>query len=400
MGSAADGVKRIASLVEDARREKRRHPSGWEPGVVFEGDDGLLTVGPLREQPNDWSELLRVWGLDPEVYEVDESTPPEFRAWDSPSKSDGVTRLFYYRARVRVRRSRSVNVDDLVSRVDRWRPLKHRIGTGSGVSLVVPLADWQIGKQGTDATIERCLVALDALECEVRRLGKLLGGFDALYLVGMGDIVEQCTGNYPSQEFTVELNRREQFRVAFRLLVEYVTRLGRLVDRMVVSAVGGNHGENRRGGKKFTGDGDNDDVLLFELVGEALRQSDRWGHVSVVLPDDQLSVVLDVSGVPVGFTHGHLARSGGGLPQAKLMDWWKSQAFSEQAVGDARILVSGHYHHLSVVDFGPKVHIQCPSMDSGSKWWVDRGGGVSAAGTLVFAVSDGFVSGFDFLRVL
>ncbi len=90
---------------------------------------------------------------------------------------------------------------------------------------------------------------------------------------------------------------------------------------------------------------------------------------------------MDICGTPVGFTHGHIA-GGSGNPQAKLRTWWSNQTFGNQPIGNAKILFSGHYHHFSVVEYGDKIHIQCPSMESISEWWADFKGEVSRPGTV------------------
>jgi hypothetical protein len=68
-----DLAKRLAALegeqVPEAKREKTL-PSGWEPGVVWEGTHGTITTGAVDETPTEWDDLLRARGLDPEIYEV------------------------------------------------------------------------------------------------------------------------------------------------------------------------------------------------------------------------------------------------------------------------------------------------------------------------------------------
>ena len=61
----------------------------------------------------------------------------------------------------------------------------------------------------------------------------------------------------------------------------------------------------------------------------------------------------------------------------------KSREISQDAEL-ALTLVTGHYHHFSVVDHGPRVWVQCPANDGGSRWWQDATGAVSRAGMLTF----------------
>ncbi len=55
--------------------------------------------------------------------------------------------------------------------------------------------------------------------------------------------------------------------------------------------------------------------------------------------------------------------------------------FGLQAVADAEILVSSHFHHLTVTGHGGRVHIQTPANDPGSAWCRNLSGAQAAAGT-------------------
>ena len=129
-----------------------------------------------------------------------------------------------------------------------------------------------------------------------------------------------------------------------------------------MAAVGGNHGENRKGGKSFTSFGDNDDVAVFEQVAEACAVNPpAFGHVTFVLPEDELELSLDVAGAVLGIAHGHQAAKTG--PEG-IEAWWKGQAFGQQAVADASVLLTGHAHFLSVRQNGPRTHISIRQLRS------------------------------------
>ncbi|MBF9651872.1 hypothetical protein, partial [Streptococcus pseudopneumoniae] len=77
------------------------------------------------------------------------------------------------------------------------------------------------------------------------------------------------------------------------------------------------HGENREQGKAITTPDDSDDLAVFEQVGEIIASNpERYHRVSVFLPT-ALRMTLDIAGVPVGFTHGHIARGESG-PVGKI----------------------------------------------------------------------------------
>ncbi len=377
-------------------RRRTRAPSGWEPGVAWDGNEGELTSGPV-DKPLDgeaWEELLAIWDLDPTIYEVVE--PVRFRAWDAAIGGGAVQRMYYYRATIRRRTSEHAGdtTEDVAKLIAEWpRKLPKHTEADGELAMIVNLADWQTGKGeggGTASLIERTTQMIADVRQrykELRATGREIG---ALYVAGLGDIIEQCTGNYPSQAFTTDLHRRGQTKVARRLILAAITAWAPDFKRVVVLAVPGNHGENRIDGKKFTTDGDNDDVALFETVAEICRASPALGHVSFVIPEDELTVVLDIAGTRVGFTHMHQVGGSGGMPQKKIKDWWAQQAFGQQPVGEAEILVSAHFHHFSVIEYGERrVHFQCPSNDGGSKWFADKTGASSRSGTLTFLVGGG-----------
>jgi predicted phosphodiesterase len=214
----------------------------------------------------------------------------------------------------------------------------------------------------------------------------------------LGDLVEGCDGHYDIQTFTVEVDRRDQVKIARRLLRDALIRWSKLVPEITVAAIGGNHGENRKNGKSFTTLADNDDVALVESVAEIFGANpEAYGHVKFAIPTDELSLTLEVKGKIVGITHGHLARGGTG-PEAKLRRWIADQTLGRQAIGDCDILVSGHYHSLKMADWGGVKWIQAPALDGGSIWWRQSTGEIADVGVLTFLVSNAGVTDLQLLR--
>lgn len=371
--------------------ESRRHPSGWEPGIAWSGDAGTITTAPLDAEPTGgvWAELVADWGLDPTTTEVVPGTI-QVRAWDT---HDG-RRLRYYRAALRAKTDTGerADIEALCAIVMRRRSIVAPIITGDR-ALLVALSDWQLGKGeggGTPATTERICAAIDALPARLRELKRSGRAVSAVYLVGLGDLVEQCAGHYPGQTFTTDLDRREQLRLARRLILRAVDTVSPLVPRVVLAAVPGNHGENRNAsGKAYTRTTDNDDLAVVEQVAEVLAANPaRYGHVSTVLAESA-TLVLDVAGVPTAFAHGHKS-GGGGHPAQRVEKWWQGQVMGRQPVADASILITGHYHHLIVSEGTGRTMVQVPAMDGGSEWFTDRTGQSSPAGMLTLGVGTAY----------
>lgn len=390
----ADDFLRVQQDLEQARRPRRRHPTGWEPGV--DTARGVITVEGGDSPPTDWSEIVGQFGLDPQAWTVDEDYPVQVRTWDS-----GERRCFYYRATLKpLRSSVSVDVDALVSRIARRRISAPAASDGPARALVIALSDWQVGKVdggGVDAFVQRVDSLRRAVPKRVRDLKRMGVPIDRLYVLTLGDLIEGCDGHYAQQTFSVELDRRQQVKLVRRLLVDLIADWAKLVPQVVVAAVPGNHGENRQAGKSFTRFEDNDDLAVVEQAAEIFGANpDAFSHVRFMLADGDMTLTLDVAGTIVGVAHGHQARGGSG-PQQRLARWWRDKAQARHPIGDADVLVSGHYHHLQVVQDGPRTWLQCPSLDGGSRWFEEQGGPTTACGTLTFVCD---ADGWDHLMVL
>lgn len=376
--------------VKQAKRERASHPKGWEPGVEENGDGTAVAVSTPFESDNvDEIALIESWNLDPNEWRIVGKVG--VRRWQTATAGW----LHSYKADlVRKTGAGIVDYDDVVKEIKGRRPLKSSKPTGDQ-AFVVCIADPQMGKDdgyGVDGTVQRFLDAIDSVEervKELRLIGRKLG---TLYVFGMGDLIEGCSGHYAQQTFRVELNRRDQVKVMRRLITKALQRWADLFDTVVVSCVGGNHGENRSGSKSFTDFADNDDVAIFEQISEIFKENPgRYGHVKFVIPNDELAVTLDVCGTITTITHGHLGR-GGANPQQKQLNWWKNQAHGLQPAGDSTLLLTGHYHHFSLVQDGAKTHIQCPALEDRSDWWTNTSGQDSPPGVLTLVVGGGTYS--------
>jgi len=391
------------SLKDRTTGPPEKHPKGWEPGVVWNGDAGEVSSGPMEDQPDDgiWQEIVKDFGVTRSVRIVPGSI--QVRAWET---HDG-RKLRYYRARLEpasLDDENRADIEELCKMVARRRPLTApNPGEGGDRSLVVALADWQVGKAGevgggTPEFVERLLATYDRLLAHAKKMRKD-HRVETVYCIGLGDLIENCDGHYSAQTFNVDLDRREQVRLVRHLILELIEQLAKANFRTILGAVPGNHGENRRNGKAFTNVFlDNDDLAVVEQVAEILAHNpERYNNVFVptgAIAEDH-TMTLDVSGVRVGFAHGHQMRAN----QASL--WWAKQALGKQPIAQADLLVSGHYHHLTVSESSGRTHFQAPAMDGGSRWWTAMSGASAPSGMLTFLAGQGCgVRGWSDLAVL
>lgn len=375
--SLRDELTAVANEGELTARKRE-----WRPGVEWLGDEGTVVSepGPASVEA-DWDEILRRWDLDPAHFQIVE--PVLFNTWGG---KDGQQNK-QWKAKVVRRSAPAVDLEPLVREALRRKPSK-RTFTGDGTFNVV-LGDWQIGKadgDGLEGTIQRVIDARERVierVRDLRRIGRPLGKLNVLWT---GDSVEGCVGHYASQTFSVELDRRDQVKVTRRLLADSLMAWSKHFDSVTVAAVGGNHGEYRKGGKAFTGLHDNDDLAVVEQVQEILAANpDAFKHVRFAVARDSVTCTIESAGWILGLTHGHVA-GGSGAPEKKLRDWWQKQAGGKQPIGDSDVLVTGHYHHLRVADWGGCFWLQCPALDGGSEWWRVAMGEQSQAGMLTFGM--------------
>lgn len=393
-----------AHLVVKDRRGKA--PKGWEPGVRMEGDTGEGVTVPTVEPDPDERQVLTLMGLDADRWAVVGSL--RVSTWQSAAGDW----LYAYRAQVARREdaeAHRVDLDDCLAAIAGWTPPDVPAEDGDD-AIVVALSDWQLGNGeggGSVATVQRVLRMIDGVERriqELRALGRPVGW---LYVFLLGDLVEGCDGFYAMQQYGTDADRRSQVKVVRRLLLEALTRWAPYFPegQTVVAGVAGNHGENRKDGKAYTTFADNDDVAVIEQVADVFQshREDVLRAVRFVVPDDRLALTIDVAGTPVGIVHGHQF-GGGANAQKKALEWWKGQAFGlRDGLSEARILVSAHFHHLTVTehvaeeDGAGRWHFQTPAMDGGSRWFADLTGSTSKAGTLTFRVT---ATGWDDLAVV
>lgn len=274
-----------------------------------------------------------------------------------------------------------------------------------GSTAIWNLADWQLGKRefyqgrvlawddgGTEATVARIMGSVDRACRRVKQLRRAGEKIDRVLIVGLGDVLERCSGNYASQAFAADLHEEDQRQLALALILKIIDQAVRLGVDVTVTAVGGNHGETRLAGKAFTTVADNADVGLFRAAHQAWNLLAEHGapaadRVRFHLPDHPLIIGLDVAGVPMAWTHGHLAS--GGPVATRQVNWWMKQAFAFEDLAAAQVLTTGHYHHRASLELAgdgpggtPRWWHQCPAQDAGSGWFENAQAGTSAAGML------------------
>lgn len=403
----------VALSVAGAPAHKHSH--GMEPRVEIDGDEGLLVSAVTENADPERDALLVGSDLNPAEWQIvgdlafnkwQGMVPVEAESSDCKCSPRQTVRhhemRWQYQYKARLRRysaQRRAEVEALIEEIRTHVPVPFAEPRGEDAFAVI-LADTQAGKSdgdGSDGMVRRFLAGIDGVERRVSDLRKIGRAFGPLYIFGLGDLIENCDGHYPQQSFRADLNRRDQVNLMRRLIMKAIQRWAPLFERVVIAAVAGNHGENRKDGKSFTDFADNDDVAIFDQLEDAVSMNPgAYGHVSFRIPKHELTLTLDVAGEIVGLTHGHITGKAratlsskikeASAPARRVIDWWAAQAHGKQPIGDARILLTGHYHHLLVTESGTKTHIQAPALDGGSDWWRNLSGQDARPGILTLRI--------------
>ncbi len=352
MSNLEDFAKTVKDRDPRTSKKKIEHPKGFEPSASFsqQTKSGEIVSKPQKENKVDWKEQLESYfGADAKNYRVLEDTA-EIRFWDSNVGNGAVERLYYFKAKI-VSNKAYMPDDDfkkLLNQAKKKKPTSSKKPTKNSKTFCIALSDWQIGKEGTKATIDRWMDSIPKIKEQIKTLRKS-ETIDQLFIAGLGDIVEGCTGFYAQQEFTVELDYRQQQKVARRMAYTALKELVPMFDKTVVSFIAGNHGEPRNSGKSFTTFSDNRDIMLGEELAEIFKEAPAYkDKIDFIMPDS-LSITLDISDTVVTLVHGHQMR-GGGNPQAKARTWLANQSLARSEIADSDLLLMGHYHFLVLMN--------------------------------------------------
>jgi predicted phosphodiesterase len=396
-----DKFAQTRSTKPTHNKTKVNHPKGFEPSVYYseKTKSGEIVSKPQPTNNVDWQEQLESYfGVDASNYRVVENTA-EIRFWDVNAGMGQIERLYYFKAKIV---SNEVYMPDedfkkLLQLASKKKPLPKQKVTKNTKTFTIALADFQIGKGGTEESIERFMSYIPKIKKQVKELQKH-ETIDQVLFAGLGDLVEGCSGHYAMQEFQTELDDRQQQKVARRMIYTLIKEIMPLFKRGLVAFAGGNHGEKRQNGKAYTTFGDNKDVMLAEELQEIFKEAPAYKDIlDFIIPENELSLTFDVSGVVISILHGHQMRSGINS-QAKSRKWLSDQAFARNSIADSDILLHGHYHYFSAYESSDRLIVQAPTLDSGSEWFENTKGDKSRAGMLTLVI--GGEEKWDYIKVI
>ena len=368
------------------------YKSGWQPDIEVNEQTGLGHITHVGTDPNyrtKFDEILRDWGFDPKFYEIEGAVRAS--SWNAQLKGGETTTFFAFKGVVKKKRpGHDKYFQSLFKQAGKNPPITKKFNAGD-TAFMWFMSDWQLGKKdfGVEDTIKRYDQALQDGVNRIKDLRKLGVEIDEIYMVGMGDLTENCTPFFfESQPHSVSLSLIEQYALARSMIMKTIDTFLPHSPKLVLAGVPGNHGEMTRTSKGQVASSrlDNSDTMHLEICREIMSANpDRYGKVEVNVPDG-FHQTLIIKGKKVSFTHGHMS-GGSGNPEAKIENWWKGQMYGWLPPGDAEILVTAHYHHLRMKQQGDRTWFQCPSIDA-SIDFTARTGLWSHPGVLTFTIND------------
>ena len=370
------------------KKIKIEHPPRFKPGFKFseKTNSGEIVSEPQKTNKINWQEqLYDYFGDEAENYSVVPGTA-EIRFWDTNMGAGDVQRMYYFKAKIVSNKNYMVDNDfqKLLKEAGKKTVAKKQTKK-IDETFVIVLSDWQIGKKGSAKTIERFNEAIPKIKQQIKLLKKN-NNINQILFAGVGDIVEGCSGYYDMMEYSVEMDYRQQQKVARRMAYKLIKETLPLFDNGIAAFIGGNHGEYRKGNKAFTSFGDNRDVQLAEELYEIFKEAPAYkDKLQFIIPDDELSLTFDVSNITLSIVHGHQMKSGVNA-QAKAKKWLSDQSLSRNALADADVLLMGHFHFFSAYETSNRLIIQAPTLDSGSEWFENVYGDKSEPGILTLTL--------------
>ena len=343
-----------------------------------EGGYFVSTPRTAGELP-DAVELFKDFELDPKVWQVVSVRKSRWQRYDGE---------WLEAARVNVRPASllselDLDYDKLVVDISKWKPGKVEKATGP-LYAIYAIGDTQYGKDaggGTEATIERVLKGIEesvARHKELLKLGRQIG---TVVLPQLGDCIEGSTSQKGMVLGRSDLGVTQQVRIGRRVLMAWVKAFAPLCEELIIPVVPGNHDEPHR--ITMTDPIDSWQIEVVAAVQDACAENPALSHVKFYYPkSDHATLAIDLGGTVLGLAHGHQARDMG--------KWIAGQATGRTPVGQADVLMTGHFHHFRADQIGPRLWIQVPAMDGGSAWFRDKSGLESPTGIVSLVIGEGY----------
>lgn len=347
----------------------------------------VTTAAPLALAA-DWDAIFRKFNLDPAEFVILDDTV-RCSTWQQSARASNGDRdtvqLYAYKARFARKQAGAADVASLIESIREWEAPAQRVTRpGEPVSLIVGMADFQLGKgegDGTKGTLARLEHSLASITAHVDQLQADGVPLEHLVLANMGDHTEGVQGSYSSQTHQADLNTRDQIKLALEVNMQWIKALAPKFERTTYAACLCNHGQLARGTGRdnVTDDADNATGLIGDTLRMVCDLHEDLANIEWVVPREEMITTFNASGVNIAAAHGHKI-------SGKEEAWLASQSLmlTHTKGFTPDLWFTAHRHSAAVNDYGPYSRIQATTVDPGSKWYTDQTGMYSRPGVTTF----------------
>jgi hypothetical protein len=372
-------------MLENLEPAKRvRSPKEVTPVIEFNGYEGEATTPGYLGDVADFDDFLVDAGFDPLTIEV---IPPmrtsRWQRWDGQW-------LTSYRFRFR---SKSSTTDLPLLMAEAKRKVTRKpIAAPQPKAFVILWSDLQVGKVDYRGNSQTLISRIDLMQSRLVDLVKRERP-ERIYFVDTGDTIENFNNvSSMSQLQSNDLSIMEQVDLATTFAWQTLKMLVSYVPDVTYVSVGSNHCQWRIGSQTVGKATDDWAVFIGRQLARLASEQDLPIRFIEPQPHDE-SLAVDVFGDGfhiLGVVHGHQAKR----PEM-VGDWWRKQAFGQQPVSDASLLVHGHFHHLRVTEMGStprgtsRFLVSASTLDNGSGWYLKNAGEDSVPGCTTLMLEKG-----------
>jgi hypothetical protein len=208
-------------------------------------------------------------------------------------------------------------------------------------------------------------------------------------VVDTGDIIEGVENTANLQQLaTNDLSPMQQTDLAASLMWDLLKIVCRYTNEVTYVSIGSNHCQFRSS-KQAVGRPGVDDwgIVILQQLRRLATEVGLPVKFVIPQPHDE-SVALDVFGDGfhvLGVAHGHQA----GRPDS-IPTWFMKQAWGQQPLAAASLLLTGHFHHTRIEELGQSPNggsrwwVQAATSDNGSDWYRLTSGSDSSTGITCF----------------
>jgi len=353
---------------------KLQAPQNFRPGIEFDGLEGTATTPGLTSEPENFDDFLRSAGIDPTDIEV--IPPIRTSRWQ---QREGGEWLTSYRFTFR-RKNAEIDLPLLMSEA-RKQVKEQRPRKPEQKALVICPADYQIGKTGsrggTQELIARVFRTYNRIEQQIKE-----NKYERIFIMDMGDVIESVSNKSEySQLESNDLSPMQQVDVAITLLLDLVKRCAKYAP-VTYGSVASNHCQNRFKGQQVGRPGLDDwGIVILQQIRRVTKELNLDVEYLIPQPHDE-GFAFKYGANTIGVVHGHQANRPEGIPK-----WWANSTFGSQWASACDLLITGHFHYLSVQELGQradldgsKFWVQCSTSDAGSDWFRRQSGTDSTCG--------------------